>query len=77
MVPRSVIAFSVRRLIEHEGKDGLQKKMKDFNYNEPVTIDGNALLNEATRLFHEKSVDNIIVLNEDEVVGILDIQDIN
>ena len=67
----------LRRLIEKEGNDGLQKKMSDFEYKEPVTIDGDTLLNEASRLFHEKSVDNIIVLNGDEVAGILDIQDLN
>jgi TalC/MipB family fructose-6-phosphate aldolase len=67
----------LRRLIEKEGKDGLKKKMGDFNYNSPITIDGAALLNEATQIFHERNVDNIIVLNEDEVVGILDIQDVN
>ncbi len=67
----------LRRLIENEGKDGLKKKMSDFTYNRPITVDGEALLNEASAIFHEKSVDNIIVLNGDEVVGILDIQDLN
>jgi len=67
----------LRRLIEKEGKDGLQKKMSDFEYNTPITIDGNALLNEASQIFHEQNVDNIIVVNGDQVSGILDIQDIN
>ena len=67
----------LRRLIENEGQEGLKKKMGDFKYNSPITIDGGALLNEATSIFHEKNVDNIIVLNEDEVVGILDIQDVS
>ena len=67
----------LRRLIEKEGIEGINKKMGDFKYNTPVTISGGALLNEASALFHEKGVDNIIVLNEDEVVGILDIQDLN
>ena len=56
----------LRRLIEKEGKDGLQKNMGDFDYNPPITIDGNALLNEATQIFHERNVDNIIVLNGDD-----------
>ena len=67
----------LRRLIEKEGKDGLKKKMSDLSYNDPVTIDGDALLNEASRIFHDKSVDNIIVLNGEQVAGILDIQDLN
>lgn len=67
----------LRRLIEKEGNDGLRKKMRDFEYREPITIDGNALLNDAAKLFHEKLVDNLIVMNEDEVVGILDIQDLS
>lgn len=67
----------LRRLIEKEGKDGLQKNMGDFDYNPPITIDGNALLNEATQIFHERNVDNIIVLNGEQVSGILDIQDVN
>ncbi len=67
----------LRRLMEKEGKEGLYKKMSDLKYKTPVTIDGEALLNEASAIFHEKSVDNIIVLNGDEVVGILDIQDLN
>ena len=67
----------LRRLIEKEGKDGLQKSMAELSYKEPVTIDGDALRSEASRLFHEKSVDNIIVMNGKEVAGILDIQDLN
>jgi TalC/MipB family fructose-6-phosphate aldolase len=67
----------LRRLIKDEGRDGLQKKMGDLTYGTPVTIDGNALLNEATKTFHERNIDNIIVLHDEEVVGILDIQDIN
>ena len=67
----------LRRLIEKEGKEGLQKKMSDLKYKTPITIDGEALLHEASLVFHDKSVDNIIVLHGDEVVGILDIQDLN
>ena len=67
----------LRRLIKDEGKDGLQKKMGDLSYGVPVTIDGNALLKEATQQFHDTNVDNIIVMHDDEIVGILDIQDLN
>jgi len=67
----------LRRLINAEGKDGLHKKMRDLSYNDPITIPGDVLLNEAQRLFHEKNVDNLIVVHEGQVVGILDIQDLN
>jgi CBS domain-containing protein len=67
----------LRRLIGKEGNGAINKLMGDFKYNSPITISGEALLNDASALFHDKGVDNIIVLNEDEVVGILDIQDLN
>ncbi len=66
----------LRRLVEAEGHQGIDKKMGDLSYNPPITIDGNALLHHASRLLHEKGVDNLMVLNGDEVVGQLDIQDV-
>lgn len=67
----------LRRLIEKEGQAGLNKTFGDLTYSSPVTIDGEALLHDAQKIFSEKGVDNIIVLNGTEVVGILDIQDLN
>jgi CBS domain-containing protein len=67
----------LRRLIESEGDAALHKKMSDLNFNPPITIDGSALLNDAQAIFHNSSVDNIIVLNDGVVAGILDIQDLN
>ena len=67
----------LRRLIESEGNGALQKKMSDLSFNDPITIDASSLLNEAQDIFHSRSVDNIIVLNDGEVAGILDIQDLN
>ncbi len=67
----------LRRHIEKHGNDGINKSMGEFDYKPPITISGEALLNEASAMFHDKGVDNIIVLNEDEVMGILDIQDLN
>ncbi len=66
----------LRRLVEAEGHQGIDKKMGDLSYKPPITIDGNALLHHASRLLHEKGVDNLMVLNGDEVVGQLDIQDV-
>lgn len=66
----------LRRLIEKEGNEGVNKSMSDLTYGSPITIDGESLLHEASTIFHEKQVDNIVVLHDDEVTGILDIQDL-
>ncbi len=67
----------LRRLIEKEGHAGIDKKIGDLSFNPPVTIDGEKLLNEASEVFHQKQVDNLIVTLDGKVVGILDIQDLN
>lgn len=66
----------LRRLIESEGEHAVSKKMSDLTFKSPITIQGEALLHEASLIFHEKGVDNLIVLNEEEVVGQIDIQDL-
>lgn len=66
----------LRRLIEAEGEHSVSKKMKDLTFKSPITIQGESLLHEASLIFHEKGVDNLIVLNGDEVVGQIDIQDL-
>lgn len=66
----------LRRLVEAEGEEAISKKMSDLSFNAPITIQGDVLLHEASKLFHEKGVDNLIVLNGDEVVGQIDIQDL-
>jgi len=66
----------LRRLIEKEGEHAVAKKLGDLDYNPPITIQGEELLHKASELFREKGVDNLIVLNDDEVVGQIDIQDL-
>jgi TalC/MipB family fructose-6-phosphate aldolase len=66
----------LRRLIESEGEHAVTKKMKDLSFNEPITIQGEELLHKASIMFRERGVDNLIVLNEEEVVGQIDIQDL-
>ena len=66
----------LRRLIENEGHEGIDKKMGDLSYNDPITIDGDVLLHDASVVFQEKGVDNLMVMNGDEVVGQIDIQDL-
>jgi TalC/MipB family fructose-6-phosphate aldolase len=66
----------LRRLIEHEGEHAVSKKLSELSFKSPITIQGEALLHEASILFREKGVDNLIVLHGDEVVGQIDIQDL-
>ena len=66
----------LRRLVEADGEGAVSKKMGDLTFNAPITIQGDVLLHEASVLFREKGIDNLIVLNGDEVVGQIDIQDL-
>lgn len=67
----------LRRLISKKGEVALQQKMGEFEYKDPITIDGNALLNDASDIFRKRKVDNIVVLEQQKVVGMIDIQDLN
>ena len=67
----------LRRLIQKEGRDALQKSLTDMQFQPPITIDSNALLNEAHELFRQSHVDTLIVTENGKPVGILDIQDLN
>lgn len=66
----------LRRLIESEGEQAVSKKMSELSFKTPITIQGEALLHEASVIFREKNVDNLVVLNNQEVVGQIDIQDL-
>jgi CBS domain-containing protein len=66
----------LRRKLQENGKDLLSKKMGDFDYKTPVSIQGDALLHDAAGIFKKHNVDNLVVLNGETVVGILDIQDV-
>jgi transaldolase len=66
----------LRRQLEKDGKTILNKKMSDFIYNKPITISGDSLLFDAVEIFKQKKVDNIIVLENDELIGMIDVQDL-
>lgn len=66
----------LRRNLKSYGKDILSKKMSEFKFNFPTTIEAESLLNDAVKIFKEKSIDNIIVVHEKALVGMLDIQDL-
>lgn len=65
----------LRRKITNEGKAILDKKLSDFDFKYPITINADALLYEAVELFKKHEVDNIIVMENNQLFGMLDIQD--
>ena len=66
----------LRRLLQHEGEHILDKKIGSLEYKVPVSIDVNALLNDAAGLFKSRSVDTILATDNGMPVGMLDIQDL-
>jgi len=66
----------LRRKLQENGRDILTKKIGEFQYKEPVSIDADALLNEAADLFKKTKVDTILVTDGGKPVGMLDIQDL-
>lgn len=66
----------LRRLLQKEGEHILGKKLGDMEYKAPISIDGNALLNDAAALFKKMSVDTILVTENGKPTGMLDIQDL-
>ena len=50
--------------------------MSDFLYNQPITISVDSLLYDAVEVFKQKKVDNIIVLENDTLIGMIDVQDL-
>ncbi len=66
----------IRRLLQNEGEQILGKKMGDMQYGTPISVDANALLNDAAVIFKKTNVDTILVTENGKPVGMLDIQDL-
>jgi TalC/MipB family fructose-6-phosphate aldolase len=66
----------LRRKIQAEGRDVLKKNIGDFEYKAPVSVEANALLNDASTIFKKTNVDTILVTDGGKPVGMLDIQDL-
>jgi len=66
----------LRRKLQENGREILTKKIGEFQYKEPVSIDADALLNEASDIFKKTKVDTILVTEGGKPVGMLDIQDL-
>ena len=67
---------SLRKLLMEKGRDILSKNLSDLDFREPITIDGNLLLNDANTLFKKTQVDTIVVTENGKAIGMLDIQDL-
>ncbi len=67
----------LRRLIQKDGHDALQKTLADLEFKEPISVSADLLLNEAQAIFRQSHVDTLIVIDNDKPIGILDIQDLN
>jgi TalC/MipB family fructose-6-phosphate aldolase len=66
----------IRRLLQSDGEHILDKKMGDMDYKTPISIDANALLNDAHLLFKKTNVDTILITESGKPIGMLDIQDL-
>jgi TalC/MipB family fructose-6-phosphate aldolase len=67
----------LRRKLQAGGRQILDKKLADIGFSTtPHTIDRDALLNDAVKLFKKAEVDSIIVVAAKKPVGVLDVQDL-
>ncbi len=66
---------SLRKLLMEKGRDILNWNLSQLEYREPISIDANALLNDANTLFRKTQVDTLVVTENGKPVGMLDIQD--
>jgi signal-transduction protein with cAMP-binding, CBS, and nucleotidyltransferase domain len=66
----------LRRLLQHEGEHILDRTTGSLEYKTPISVDINALLNDAATIFKKTSVDTILATDGNKPVGMLDIQDL-
>lgn len=66
----------LRRLLQNEGEHILDKKIGSLEFKTPISVDVNALLNDAAALFKKTNVDTLLATDNGKAVGMLDIQDL-
>jgi TalC/MipB family fructose-6-phosphate aldolase len=67
----------LRRKLQAHGRQILDKTLGEIGFSEnPKTVEREALLNEAVKLFKQHEVDSIIVVDDQRPCGVLDIQDL-
>ena len=65
-----------RRLVETGGESVLPTKFTEIKKNIPLSVDSEAYLIEASKIFKTQKVDNLIVIKNNKPVGMLDIHDL-
>lgn len=66
----------LRRMVEKEGGDAVNRKVGDLEMKPPKSIEASALLIDASNMFKDYEVDTLIVTENNSAVGMLDIQDL-
>ncbi len=66
----------LRRGLEQEGDRFLGRQLSELQYQDPITISPEALLEEAHKVFKERKVDTLSVSENGKQLGMLDIQDL-
>jgi TalC/MipB family fructose-6-phosphate aldolase len=67
----------LRRKLQSSGRTILDKRLSEIGFStSPITVDREALLNDAVRIFKKNEVDSIIVVDGKKPVGVLDVQDL-
>jgi CBS domain-containing protein len=67
----------LRRQLESKGKDVLSIQLSELPFKPPVSIEAGAFLMEAAKIFKDRKIDNILVTENGQLLGMLDIQDLN
>jgi transaldolase len=66
----------LRRMLEHEGAAMLHRTLAELPLKVPVCIEAGESLYNASLLFKEKKIDNIVVTDLGRPIGIMDIHDL-
>ena len=66
----------LRRMIEKEGGQSVNRKVGDLLLKVPRTIEAGALLIDASNMFKDSQVDTLIVTENGQAIGMIDIQDL-
>jgi transaldolase len=66
----------MRRALQKDGQDVLKKRMSDFTYGTPLSVQQDDALTVANDIFKQKHIDTILVLDGKKPVGMIDIQDL-
>ncbi len=66
----------MRRALQKDGQNILKKKMSEFTYGQPLSVQQGDALTAANDIFKQKHVDTILVLDGTKPVGMIDIQDL-